>query len=257
MNIGFIGTGKISRALVEALGVLQLKDIRIHLSPRNKGISEALAGKYEIVTRRSSNQDVIDNSEVLFIALRPNVCKEVLDELNFTSDHTVISLIPYLGYEELADLVEPANRLSRAIPLPTVVNHICPIPVYNPDEIVLEILDMIGQPLEIKDEKQLHTIWALTGLITPFYDLMGELSNWAVENDVKKHVADKYIADMFQSLSYAASISDRPDFKSLSHHAATPGGMNEKSGIEIREAGAHIVYRNSADGILEMFRNNK
>lgn len=253
MNIGFIGTGKISSAMVKAFCAVDQLEIRIQLSPRNKQVSEALARKFENVTRLSSNQDVIDNSTIVFIALRPNVYKEILADLVFRADQTVISLIPYLKYQELADLVGPAKNLSRAIPLPTVVNLVCPIPVFKPDGTLLELLGKIGQPLIIEDENQLHTIWTLTGLITPFYDLMAELSCWSNENGVDKKVADKYVADMFNSLAYAASISDKPDFESLSHHAATPGGMNEKTGIEIRKSGAHREYRRSADGLMEKF----
>ncbi len=254
MNIGFIGTGKISSALVKAICSTDLPDIRIFLSPRNEQVSESLAKAYKNVSRLTANQDVIDSSELVFIALRPDCCKETLANLVFRANQRVISLIPYLKYEELAALVAPAHKICRAIPLPTIVNHLCPIPVYNPDNKVLELLQKIGQPLLIKEEKQLHTIWTLTGLITPFYDLLGELSSWSVNNGVEKEIADKYVADMFNSLAHAASISDRPDFESLSHHAATPGGLNEKAGIEIRKSGAHGEYILAADKLLKRFQ---
>ncbi len=153
---------------------------------------------------------------MVFIALRPGICNETLARLVFRADQRVISLIPTLKYEELAALVAPAHKICRAIPLPTVVHHLCPIPVYKPDAMVLDLLRKIGQPLVIGEEKQLHAIWTLTGLITPFYDLMGELSSWSVKNGVDKEIADKYVADLFSSLAHAASISDRPDFESLS-----------------------------------------
>jgi len=82
---------------------------------------------------------------------------------------------------------------------------------------------------------------------------MGELSSWSHQHGVDKKLADKYVADLFNSLAYAASISDHPDFESLSHHAATPGGMNEKTGIEIRKSGAHRLYRHSANGLMKKF----
>jgi len=255
MNIGFIGTGKISKALVRAIFAAGLTDKRIWLSPRNEGVSKALAQEFRNVCRLSENQEVIDHSELVFIALRPDICREVLSDLVFRSDQTVISIIPYLKYEELAALVHPITKPCRAIPLPTVMNRVCPIPVFKPNGPVLDLLSKIGQPLIIEDEKQLHTIWTLTGLITPFYDLMGELSSWSHQHGVDKKLADKYVADLFNSLAYAAAISDQPDFESLSYHAATPGGLNERAGIEIRESGAHQEYLRSADGLLEKFED--
>ena len=253
MNIGFIGTGKISSALVHAFCTADIAESGIHLSPRNETVSAALSKKFTQVSRLSGNQDVIDNSELVFIALRPDVFKEVLSSLVFRADQRVISLIPFLKYQELAALVAPAKKLCRAIPLPTVVNQVCPIPVYKPDSVILDLLGKIGQTLLIEEEKQLHTIWTLTGLITPFYDLLGELSLWSNKNGVDQKLADKYLADMFNSLAYAASISEEPDFESLSNHAATPGGMNEKAGIEIRNSGAHKEYIRSADRLKERF----
>jgi len=255
MNIGFIGIGKISGALIDALCNSEGQDISILLSPRNMERSSMLEARYDHVTRMESNQEVLDNCELVFIALKPDVCREVIGSLDFRPDHTVISLIPYLGFSELTKLVEPAKDISRAIPLPTVVNHVCPVPVFNPMPVVTELLGRIGQLLVVKDEKQLHTIWTLTGLITPFYDLMAELSRWTTENGVEQDTADKYIADMFNSLSYAASVMEKPDFSALAHHAATPGGMNERAGKEIREASAHIAYCDAADRIMNNFKS--
>ena len=253
MNIGFIGTGKISHALVHAFCATDPVDFRILLSPRNEQVSEALAKEFKNVSRLSGNQEVIDHSDLVFIALRPDVCKEVLSRLHFRADQRIISLIPYLKYHELADLVAPAKKLCRAIPLPTVVNLVCPIPVYKPDDVMLDLLGKIGQTLVIDEENHLHVIWTLTGLITPFYDLLSELSKWANDKGVDQKLADKYVADLFNSLTNAASISEEPDFESLSRHAATPGGLNEKAGMEIRRSGAHKEYLRSAGSLLERF----
>jgi len=94
-------------------------------------------------------------------------------------------------------------------------------------------------------------------LITPFYDLLSSLSDWSVNNGVEKEIADNYIADMFMSLSYAAGVSSETDFGILSDHAATPGGMNENSGKEIKNAGAHRAYTEAAEKILGKFKTIK
>ena len=51
MNIGFIGIGKISSAVVEAICTSDLQDYTINLSPRNKERSLELEGKFEYVFR--------------------------------------------------------------------------------------------------------------------------------------------------------------------------------------------------------------
>ncbi len=256
MNIGFIGTGKISGAVIEALCSSRLEDYKIIVSPRNRDISIKLAEKYARVVRAENNQEVVDKSDAIFLALRPPVYKEVIAELKFRADHVIVSLIPFSFYNDLCDLIRPATILSRATPLPTVVTHTCPIPVFMPSEVSWKILSSIGQPFEVSSEEELHTIWTLTCLISPFYDMMNSLSEWASNNSVPKDLSDKYVADMFHTLAYAAHLSDKPDFTALSHHAATPGGLNEQTGMEIKSSGAHQAYVDAADGILKLFKLN-
>jgi pyrroline-5-carboxylate reductase len=254
-KIGFIGAGKISSAIVEAICTSSLKNYSIKLSPRSRNRSMDLANRYTPVKRMESNQQVLDDADIVFIALKPDVYRDIITDLEFRHDHIVVSLIPYTRKDILSELVKPAKSVSRAIPLPTVVNHNCPIPVFSPVQHVMEIFSAIGQPIVLEDEDQLHVLWALTGLITPYYDLLSELSIWSVDNGVRKEMADKYIADMFRSLSNAASIRTDIDFQELSGHAATPGGMNERAGKEIGDSGAHNAYIKAAGEILIKFNN--
>jgi len=191
---------------------------------------------------------------VVVIALRPAMAVEVLKTLSFHPRHTVVSLIPLLRYAELSAVVQPAGAVCRAIPLPTVMEHNCPIPLFRAPAEVTELFGYIGQPLPVAGEEQLHAIWTLTGLITPFYELLGGLSDWTVSQGVDLTVANTYIADLFQSLSYMAQRSSPIDFSALAQHAATPNGMNEQAGKEIREKGAHGTWEEAAQRLLERFK---
>ena len=253
MNIGFLGTGKISSAIVEAICTSDLNDYQVFLSPRNKEKSLLLESKFNRVTRLISNQEVVDSSDIIFLALRPNIFKEVLSELTFSKDQSVISAIPFSTYGDLMKLISPATSVSRAIPLPTVMTHVCPIPVYKPSEKAMRVLNAIGQPFEVNSEKELHTIWTLTCLISPYYDMLNAIAKWASNNSVDQDLATKYVADMFNTLTNAAHQSSIPDFDNLSHHAATPGGLNEKTAKQIQNDGAHDAYVKAAEGILELF----
>ncbi len=257
MNIGFIGTGKISSSLVEAICTSSLKDYRIFLSPRNKEKSIALEDKFTRVKRMKSNKDVLSESDIVFVALKPDVYLNILSELEYRADHIIVSLIPYTSFGILKNLCKPAKSVTRAIPLPAVITHNCPIPVFNPDDRVLQIFSNIGNPIIVEDENQLHALWALTGLITPYYDMLSELSKWASEKGVKKSIANKYVADMFSALSLMAGNMDNPDFTVLSDHAATPGGMNETAGKALNSAGTHQDYIKETERIFMNFKNHE
>lgn len=256
MKIGFIGTGKITKAIVKGFCTSGIQDLSISLSPRNDEVGKQLEETFENVTRVASNQKVIDTSDIIFLALRPEHFEQTMQTLKFKESHTVVSLIPFTTIEILKKAVSPATKISRAIPLPTVVNHNCPIPVFSPNKMVLELLSHLGQPLNVTEENQLHSIWVLTGLITPFYDLMGELTDWTIENGVEEKIANAYMADLFHSLSFAAQKAAPVNFEELSKHAATPNGLNEQAGKEIKENGSYEIFKSAATNLLNRFNRN-
>jgi len=265
MNLGFIGVGNIAAALVEGFStaatpgpqrtgaVVDAGDLELFLSPRNEARSKALAGKYPRVTRLETNQAVLDRSEIVIISVRPPVAAEVLRALHFRPDHTVISLVSLLNYADLASLVAPSVAVSRAIPMPAAAKHNCPIALYRPAPVVEQLFARVGEPLVVDDEAQLHALWTLTGLITPFYDLLGALSGWAIAHGVAPLTANAYTAHLFQSLAALAQLDPGAGFPAFAHHAATPGGLNEQAGREVRETGAHQAWVDAADRLLPRF----
>lgn len=255
MTIGFIGTGKISLAVVEAICSAGNSHLEIIVSPRGERNSLRLEERFEQVTRAESNQEVADRSEIVFIALKTDIYRELLPTITFRKDQKIVSFIPFSTISILTELVAPAHTIVRATPLPAVVNHVCPIQVFNIVPEVRAILSTIGQIVEVEREEQLHALWTLTCLISPFYDLMAGISNWTTENGVEKRMADRYVADLFHSLTLAAAKEEIPDFRLLSRHAATPGGLNEWAAKSIDESGAHTEYARAASHILKLFSN--
>jgi pyrroline-5-carboxylate reductase len=253
MKIGFIGVGKIAGAVVQGLCTSEAEELEIYLSPRNEELSLSLAARYAGVRRLETNQAVVDRSEVVVIAVRPPVAKEVLGALRFRDDQTVVSLVALLPYAPLRELTLPAAVACRAIPLPTVVQHNCPIPLYRADERVTRLFSYLGETLPVEDEAGLHALWTLTGLITPYYDLLDLLSKWTIAHGVQPETANAYVANMFQSLSFLAQQSRPIDFGELAKHAATPGGINEQAGAAIAAAGAHEAWMAAADRVLIRF----
>ncbi|HVS95558.1 MAG TPA: NAD(P)-binding domain-containing protein [Puia sp.] len=254
MRIGFIGVGNIAAAVVEGLCSSGFAGLDIFLSPRNAARSAALAAAHNNVRRLGSNQEVLDQSEIVFISVRPAIAQGVLKDLSFREDHTVVSLVALLNYSELSDLVRPATQVCRAIPLPSVVRHNCPIPIFHGSAQIVQLFGHLGEPLPVHDEEQLHALWSLTGLIAPYYHLLAGLSEWTVNHGVPAATANAYVANLFQSLSYLAQHADPIDFREMARHATTPGGINEQASKEISEKGANDAWVTAVDGVLLRFQ---
>ncbi|MCH7225383.1 NAD(P)-binding domain-containing protein [Haloferula sp. A504] len=253
MKIGFIGTGKISAAVVEGLCRSRLEGLSIRVSPRNERTSAELARSHAAVRRCGDNQQVLDESDIVCLAVRPKDARRVLRELVFREDHRVVSFVTFLPLEDLASEAAPARNACRAIPLPTVAHRRCPIPLLNADDRVLEMFEAIGQPLRVEDEEQLHVLWALTGLISPLYDLLGQWSGWSTARGVGPDLTNRYVAEMVEALAFAARQQSPVRFDHLSEHAATPGGMNEQAAREIADSGSHAAWPEVLDHLLARF----
>lgn len=75
MRIGFIGTGGITSAIVTGLCTSRLEFDVIRVSPRNREMSLALKKRFDRVRIGESNQDVLDHSDVVILAILPQDMK--------------------------------------------------------------------------------------------------------------------------------------------------------------------------------------
>ena len=63
----------------------RLKYKRITISPRNKLISKSLKKEYKKVIIAKTNQEVIDKSDWIFLAITPTVGNRIIKDLKFNS----------------------------------------------------------------------------------------------------------------------------------------------------------------------------
>lgn len=249
MKLGFIGTGNITTVLVEGLCTAQDPPASILVSPRNAEKAARLALKFSQVEIASSNQAVVDGCNCVFLAVLPPVASSVLGEIRFRSDQTVICLIATKPIAEVRQLVKPAQKVVRAVPMPPAAKHLGPIAIYPQDPQVVEVFAKVGMPVVVQDERQFNILWTLTALIAPFYTLIEEVCRWSTYAGVDRQISGPYLASMFHALStMAAGISDG-DFSGLLADASTPGGLNEQALAEIRKQGGYETFLNALDSI--------
>ena len=143
---GFVGVGVMSSAIIR--GTCTLPDVpasSIVLSPRGAARSAELASEFpDLVTVATSNQDVVDSCDIVFIGVLPKQAEEVLRGLRFDARHTVVSLVSTCAMPLLQEACAPATQIVRAIPLPSVAGHngVCIMTPPHPD--VTALFDRLG-----------------------------------------------------------------------------------------------------------------
>jgi len=146
MNIGFLGTGEIASRLVTGLCTSETPPERIVVSPRNAERAKHLASGFPQVSVASSNQEVIDESDCLFLSIRPQILKRVLAPLHFNPTRKVISLLAGVKLSDVVPFTAPSGILLRSVPLPYNSRHIGPIVLY-PGDRGIEDLFWMSLPL--------------------------------------------------------------------------------------------------------------
>ena len=83
MILGFLGTGHITTSVIEGIFKSKLKIKKIYISPRNKLLANKLNRRFNKVIISKNNQHLINDSNLIFLAITPKVGHKILKKLNF------------------------------------------------------------------------------------------------------------------------------------------------------------------------------
>lgn len=228
MQLGFIGTGEITSSIVTGLSSSGVTAHSIWLSPRNSAIAKALANRFHRISVASCNQEVLDHSDTIVIAVKPSAARGVLSELRFRPDHQVISLVAALSLRSLSELVVPAVRIARAVPLPSAAKGLSPTAIYPPDAVALELFAAVGTVFPVERENEFDAICATTATIASYLTFNETIASWLEQQGVPAPQAREYIARLFLGVATGAIEASERSFQSLADSHATAGGINEQ-----------------------------
>ena len=186
MNLGFIGTGEITKSVV--LGILnsKIKFKKIYLSKRNKKISSFLKKKNKKIQVISDNQEIINKSNWIFLAVTPDVGLKILKSYKYKKNQTIVSFISTINLKELKKIIKVKSNIVRVIPLPPISLNKGPIPIYPPNARVKSFFKQLGTVIEINNEKLSLNFWATSGIMASFYEFLNSMSLWLVKKVLKE-----------------------------------------------------------------------
>ena len=237
MKLGFIGTGKIASSVITGICKSKISVKKIIISPRNKKVSQNLKRKFKKIIIAKDNQHIVDECNWVFLSLTPTVGNNVIKDLKFRSNQTVISFISTITLFELKKAIRVKAKIIRAIPLPPISLKKGPVPICPSNKKVKAFFDKIGTTVEINDEKSSINFWATSGMMAPFYELLRVMTDWLIKRGVKRNNAQKYITSLFLALSEDAVENSKLDLKYLVKESQTPKGLNEQGVRELTKAG--------------------
>ena len=249
MILGFIGIGKISSSVITGICNSKIKYKKILVSPRNKKNSKYLKKKFKKIEIAKSNQEVINKSNWIFLAVTPDIGNKIIKNLSFKSKQLVVSFISTITLSQLKKAIKVNANIVRAIPLPPISLNKGPVPIFPPNKKVKEIFDKLGTTVEIKSEKLSINFWSTSGIMAPFYELLRTMSDWLVKRGVKRDDAQKYITSLFLALSEDAVVNSKNNLKLLVKESQTSKGLNEQGLEELSKAGFYKLLEKTLNNL--------
>jgi pyrroline-5-carboxylate reductase len=228
MRLGFIGTGKIASSVITGICNSSIIYENIIISPRNRKIANNLKKRFKKIKIAKNNQEIINNSDWVFLSVTPTVGKKIIKDLKFRSNQKVISFISTITLSQLKKMIKKKVDIVRAIPLPPISLKEGPVPICPPNKKVKAFFDKLGSTVEIKNEKLSINFWSTSGLMASYYNMLDTISVWLNKRGVKKLDAQKYVTSLFLALSKDAVINSTKDLKLLIKESQTPKGLNEQ-----------------------------
>ena len=244
-KIGVVGCGTIVAAVVEGLCRLGKNPPENHFVPSKCRGTSKLASSFPSNTVLSSNQQVIDESDVIIIGLRTQVAKDVLSELTFHNNGTlqVVTLTSVFSVDQMAEMVGlPVDRVAKAVPLPAVHHRGITVTTGKP-AINERIFSQLGgcQPVAMRRKVKVQV---MTRMMGPIYKFMNVCADFMVEQDVLQIKVSQYVA---KCGGYYTLIAEQRCSKGTAGFAElvdeqTPGGL-ESNISDLVDAGVFDAYK--------------
>ena len=247
MNVGFIGVGTITEAVVTGLCEAGARGLSILLSPRNRERSRNLSERHAAVEVAANNQQVLDRSDLVFLAVRPQDAGKVLGALGFRRDLKVVSFIATMSSGEIGRLVQPARFLGRVAPVPPVARRTGPIAICPPNRELADLFDPVATVIQVSDEAQLDAFFSASALMAPYFELLESVSTWLRAQGVDASDADRYTGSLFRGIAGRSTQPTGEGFADLVEEHATRAGINEQLRRELLASGLYERVRAGLD----------
>ena len=185
-KIGFIGSGKMASAIIKGL-----------INKRFAEPSEIIASQAEKdgleeksktlgIKITLNNKEVIENSDVIFFATKPNQIMNVIDEIkdSIKPKHLIVSICAGITIQKLQTTLPAGTRIIRVMPnTPALVGEGMSGMVGGSHatkedlDYIKKLLETIGKCIVVPDETQIDIVTAISGSGPAFfYKVINEIA---------------------------------------------------------------------------------
>ncbi len=251
-KIGFIGTGKMGEALIK--GILHSKLV----PPSNICASDMDSVKLHLMEKEynikgcGDNCDAVEKSDIIIIAVKPNIVPVVLEEIKESvKKRLIISIAAGVSIDTYENALPPGTKVVRVMPniaatVKEAVSSICLGSAVSREDadVAVDVFNAIGRTVILPE----HLMDAVTGLSGsgPAYIFMiiEALADGGVHEGLDRQTSRLLAA---QTVLGAAKmvLDDRTHTGDLKDMVTSPGGTTIRGIRVMEECGVRVAMMNA------------
>lgn len=261
MKIGVIGSGCMASALLSGfISSNKVLPNEIYLSDLDT--SKLLPWKEKGVNCFNSNSLVVENSDIIIFAVKPNVLPMVLNEIGkVAEDKVFVSIAAGFPIERIEKYIGRETKIIRAMPnTPALVKCgmtvICPNENVSKNDIknVTDLFSAVGEVIDI-EEKFINVATALHGSSPAYvYMLIDAMADSGVKYGLKKETALLLAAKAVEGSAKMVLETDEHIMK-LKDNVCSPGGTTIEAVATLEECGFKSTIQRAIDSCINKANN--
>jgi pyrroline-5-carboxylate reductase len=182
-RLGILGVGELTEKVVRGLRRGGFTGA-IRISPRNRTRASALRDECDCEVMLD-NQAVVDHSEFLILGVRPDVVRQLAQEVTIGSEKTLISLVAGMNLDSLTQSFPEADVVRVMLSYAAEIN--CTTVVTYPRNMRVEQgLASLGTTIFLEDESAFELVTVAACMNGWFYFWLQDLNNGSSIRDYRK-----------------------------------------------------------------------
>ncbi len=255
-SVGFVGAGRIARALAGGLvrSGEDVWDLMASTRTRESGVAFGKAIPQARLYPSERNRDLVRESDIVFLCVKPQEAAEVLREIRpVTAGKWIISVAAGVSVAAVEAEVDPSARVVRAMPnLSSLIGQgvtvYCLAPGWEVGarERVQRLLERFGEAVEIEEHLfPLATVLAGCGPAY-FCAFLAPLLRFAAESGLPEPKSRRMLLATFSGAAELLKQTNL-DPEEVVHESRTPGGITNAALSVLEERGWQETLRHALD----------
>ena len=250
--LGIVGVGQLAEFMVRGLrrGGWQGK---ILLSPRNAEGAEALARACQCSVA-ASNQAVVENADIVMLAVRPVQVKEALSSITLQPQQTLLSVVAGLPIAQLHAQLATGQRIVRALPVSSAEFGASATMMYPGDSAVESLFQHTGNSIVLTRESDFDIGTPIACAYTWFLDLYGTLAESCERAGMGAQEARSLVYGMAEGAACVAGHSIGRSARAIAAEIASEGSFTLLGLNHLREKGGLSAWLQACELLIQRLR---